>query len=337
MGANADEKSTKKTKRARLGRGLSALVDHAPGVQIDLNDQAAHATHTGQSTNTKPPIQSIDEHERVHEIPLGEIRPNPHQPRRDFDEESLRSLADSIRAHGVMQPIVVRRAGNGGGFELIAGERRLRAAKLAELSTIRAVLDSADDNRSAELALIENIQRADLNPIERAMGLRQLLDRFGSTQQELADRMGMSRSGLANLLRLLELEEQLQQWVAEGKLSTGQAKVLLSCDDAARRGTLATQCIEQEWTVRQLESQCARGEEHPTPVESQTVPADEPTGTRVESVLRDLERRLSEQLGTRVSLRTNTTGTRGRVIIEFYDLDQFDGLLSRMGVVNEPD
>ncbi|MBO6740074.1 MAG: ParB/RepB/Spo0J family partition protein [Phycisphaerales bacterium] len=242
---------------------------------------------------------------------------------------TVRACSDSIRTHGLMQPIVVRKADEG--YELIAGERRWRATKLAGLKTIRAVLDEADDERSAELALIENIQRADLNPIERAMGLRQLMDRYGSTQQQVAERMGMSRPALANLVRLLDLESDLQELVAAGTLSTGHAKVLLSVDDPAQRRALAKKAAELNWTVRLLETECQQLLRQPaestTSEESQDQHPD-----RVSSVLRDLERSLSEHFGTNVMLKTNRQGTKGRVMIEFYDLDQFDGLLSKLGI-----
>ena len=332
MGADTDKSSKKKTKRARLGRGLSALVDTGPATNIDLDTSSSNTDQIPKITPTVGALTPEVGQDLVLEIPLGEIAPNPHQPRRHFDDDALESLAQSIRTHGIMQPIVIRKSGSGTGFELIAGERRLRAARKAGLETIRAVLDQADDARSAELALIENMQRADLNPIERAMGLRELLDRFNSTQQQLADRMGMSRSGLANSLRLLELDDDLRGLVASGQLSTGHAKVLLSCDDAGHRKSLATQCIEEQWSVRELESQCSKTKPESKIQESDETQTGKNPQDRLSSVLRDLEKQLSEQLETRVSLRTNAKGTKGRIQIEFFDLDQFDGLLSRMGV-----
>lgn len=334
MGADT-EKTKKKTKRARLGRGLSALVDSGPVASIDLDTDQSYTDQIPKITPIVGAITPDTGYERVLDIPLGEIAPNPHQPRRDFDEDSLQSLAQSIKTHGVMQPILVRKASSGGGFELIAGERRLRAAKLAGLSKIRCVLDEADDARSAELALIENIQRADLNPIERALGLRELMDRFGSTQQQLADRMGMSRSGLANSLRLLDLGDDIRSMISSGQLSTGHAKVLLSCEDEVRRNELAAQCAEENWSVRELETRCAIQDAKPTSSIGETPRVEGPAPDRVRSVLRDLEKQLSEQLGTRVTLKTNLKGTKGRIQIEFFDLDQFDGLLARMGVSSE--
>lgn len=193
------------------------------------------------------------------------------------------------------------------------------------------MVEEANDERSAELALIENIQRSDLNPIERASGLKQLMERFGLTQQRVAERMGMSRPALANLVRLLDLSEEIQGWVAEGVLSTGHAKALLSCENPDRRADLARATIEQVWTVRELESKCAEGTKE-TQHATQSVMASPGQTDRVTSVLRDLERSLSEQFGTEVTLKTNKGGTKGRISIAFYDLDQFDGLLERLGV-----
>jgi ParB family chromosome partitioning protein len=320
----------KKTKRARLGRGLGALIDQggAPSVSIDVGANPPRI----DKQNTNILADSTDQQadaggQRILELAIDEIVPNPHQPRRVFDEEALSVLAESIRTHGLMQPVVVREAGDGG-YELVAGERRWRATKLAGLGTIRALLSEADDARSAELALIENIQRADLNPIERAMGFAQLIERFGLTQQQLSERVGMSRSGVANLIRLLELDAQLRELIARGELSVGHAKVLLSCDDPSRRALLADECMKHGWTVRLLESKLGdAASKNREPSKS----AD-PRSERVTSVLRDLENRMSEELGTRVVLQTNAKGTKGRISIEFYDLDQFDGLMQRLGV-----
>jgi len=336
--SSADKKQPKKTKRARLGRGLSSLVDAAP-IQVESN----HTSKAAQPETGDANINRTFGREQVMELSIEKVRPNPHQPRRVFETEALETLASSIKEHGLMQPIVVRAVAGVDEFELIAGERRWRAAKLAGLGTIRAIVDEADDERSAELALIENIQRADLNPIERATGMRQLMDRFGSTQQQLSERMGMSRSGLANLLRLLDLDEETRGHIASGAISVGHAKVLLSCEDHTMRAELARRAIAQGWTVRDLESaidslhsshdESGAGAGNEQPETPGVTAATHPD--RVGSVLRDLERSLSEHLGTRVVLKTNKQGTKGRVQIEFYDLDQFDGLLAKLGVQGE--
>lgn len=328
----AEKKQSKKTKRARLGRGLSSLVDATP-IPVDAGT-AQIALNTNQNTNTN----KDSKRNQVLEIPLEKIEPNPHQPRRVFDSEALEALANSIREHGLMQPIVVRSRPGSDSYELIAGERRWRAAQSAGLGTIRAILDDASDERSAQLALIENIQRADLNPIERASGMRLLMEQFGTTQQQLAERMGMSRSGLANLLRLLDLDSETQSRVADGTLSVGHAKVLLSCEDATDREALVRRVLEDGLSVRALEEAISAMKPGDSTVEAGGSGAPITTDThpdRVGSVVRDLERSLSEHLGTRVTLKTNRQGTKGRVQIEFYDLDQFDGLLDKLGISGE--
>jgi ParB family chromosome partitioning protein len=327
----ADKQGKKKTKRARLGRGLSSLVDPAP-IKVDSPAFAdANQNHNRQSNTQDIQTPALDDHQRVHEINVVDIHPNPHQPRRTFDDEALQTLADSIAQHGLMQPIVVRRKKGSDEYELIAGERRWRATRRAGLESIRAIVDDATDQRSAELALIENMQRSDLNPIERAGGLRTLIDQFGLTQQLLADRIGISRSALANSLRLLDLGEEVQAMIASSELSVGHAKVLLSVQDQSQRLSLAQEAVRNQWTVRVLEQQCGKpptfsSGRKPEKLESNQEP------TRLDSVLRDMERRLSEYFGTRVTLNTNSGGTKGRVQIEFYDLDQFDGLLTKMGI-----
>lgn len=335
--SSTDKKSTKKTKRARLGRGLSSLVDTGP-IKVDLAE-TPQETESKQSTNDAGSRDSVDRSgERVLELKIDRVVPNPHQPRRVFDEEALTDLAASIKLHGLMQPIVVRASQDADTYELIAGERRLRAAKIAGLDTIRAVVDDANDHRSAELALIENMQREDLDPIERARGLKHLMDSFGGTQHEVAQRIGISRSGLANIVRLLELEPEIKQWVSEGALSMGHAKVLLSCEDGSHRVGMATQAIADEWSVRELESRITSDQRAASSENADNGGSDAPAVAhpdRVGSVLRDLERSLSEHLGTQVVLKTNRQGTKGRIQIEFYDLDQFDGLLSKIGIHSE--
>ena len=340
----SEKKSSKKTKRARLGRGLGALIDQGSGgvVAVDATSSVESVQRTNnlavgnKATEAAAPIS---DDQRVHELPIDAISPNPHQPRRVFDDQAISVLAESIKHHGLMQPVVVRRGTEAGCYELVAGERRLRATREAGYTTIKAILQEADDQRSAELALIENIQRADLNPIERAMGYKQLVDRFELTQQQLAERMGQSRSGVANLMRLLELDSAIQDHIARGELSTGHGKVLLSCESINVRSELALQCIEQGWTVRELEKYVTeRSEVTDTKSVENNVILETPQNNghdRVTSVLRDLERRMSEQLCTQVTLKTDPTGTKGRIQIDFYDLDQFDGLLTRLGVASE--
>jgi ParB family chromosome partitioning protein len=264
-------------------------------------------------------------------VEVGLVSANPWQPRQRFDEGSLEGLADSIRRSGLMQPIVVRPApadeATGGrvGYELVAGERRWRAAQIAGLERVPAVVRRLSDVEAAEWALVENLEREDLNPIEQGWALRRLMERFGLTQAQVAERVGLERSSVANLVRLTELDEETAGLVASGRLSAGHAKVLLSVTDGPARASLARRAVREDWSVRRTEREvgallAASARRMPLP-ERYVSPAGA-----------DLERRLSEHLGTRVRIATDRSGKSGRVIIEFYGLDQLDGVLEKVGV-----
>lgn len=271
-------------------------------------------------------------------IDVGQIEPNPHQPRRAFSEESLEELGQSILDHGLMQPIVVRRVGRETDevrYELIAGERRWRASVRAGLSKIKAIVMDVADIDSAQLALIENIQREDLNAVERARGFASLATDFGMTQEQIASRMGIGRTSVTNLLRLLDLGDEILELIASGQIGSGHGKALLSCRDREARVWLAQRSIDEGWSVRQLERAAIEHNRQDSSTETSNPDAsdgDAGAQTRVHSILSDLEKQISEQLGTRVKLRTDQSGMRGSVTIEYYDLDHFDGLMARLGV-----
>ncbi len=317
--------SASSKKPARLGRGLSALVGTTPPVRVDPPG--------ADVTQTSP------DHPGLLMLPVSSIRANPHQPRRSFEEGALAALAESIKKDGVMQPVVVRAVGDRA-YELVAGERRLRAARLAGAETIPAVVREADDRTSAELALVENLLRADLNPVERAMAFRDLIDRHGLTHAEVGDRVGMDRASVSNHLRLLELDERVLSMVAEGRLGFGHARALLGVQDADARLALAVLASEEGWSVRAVE-RAARDLTNTTapaadgPTDASPAPTNAPVpadnNARARAVLDDMERRLSEHLGTRVTLKTDRSGRKGSLTLEFFTLDQFDGLLERLG------
>jgi ParB family transcriptional regulator, chromosome partitioning protein len=237
----------------------------------------------------------------------------------------------------------VRRAGDGDGYELVAGERRLRASKLAGLETIPAILRAVDDRASAELALIENLQRADLNPVERAQAFRALADRYQLTHAQIGERVGMDRASVSNHLRLLDLDDEILAMVGEGLLSFGHARALLGVADAERRSTLARLAAQDAWSVRALEraaadpgdaeqQQIASSASGENSLRADAMQQNDTSGqTRARAVLDDMERRLSEHLGTRVTLSTDRSGQKGTLTLEFFSLDQFDGLLERLG------
>ena len=259
-------------------------------------------------------------------LALDQLRPNPRQPRQDFEPAAIASLAESIRTAGLMQPIVVR-AGGDGAFEIIAGERRWRAARQLGLLTIPAIVRDVDDQTAAEWALIENIQRADLNPIERSAGLRRLIDDFGLTHQELGERVGLDRATVSNLLRLADLDPFSRDAVRTGKLTQGHAKALLAISRLDLRQTLAAASISGEWSVRELERRVRQTVE-PVPERASYA---EGAPLRSSAHLEDLERRLSEHLGSRVNIQLGRKRGSGRILIDFYSLDQFDGILAKLG------
>lgn len=293
----------------RLGRGLSALLESNPPISVPPAGDSAET-----ATTSYPNIK------------LEDCIPNKYQPRMSFDDVGLSELADSIRRVGVVQPILVRPRAVGG-YEIIAGERRWRAAKLAGLVEIPAIIKSLTDSESAEWAVIENVQREDLNPIERGMAMRGLIDRFGLTQAQVAERVGIDRSTVANLIRLTELEPSIREMIVSGRLSAGAGKALLMAPSGASRAALAEKAAGEEWSVRRIEraaSGLAEGNRQAAKPSKQLSSAQA-------AAIADLERRLGEHLGTKVSIQTDAKGEKGRVLLEFYGLDHFDGLMSRLG------
>lgn len=254
-----------------------------------------------------------------------------------MDEASLAKLAASIKAAGVMQPIAVRPASatagasdDGAAWEIVAGERRWRAAKLAGLSVIPAVVSSLSDRDAAEWGMVENLQREDLNTMDRAWGLKNLVEAFGLQHAEVAERVGLDRSSVSNLIRLTELEVSIQDLLREGSLGLGHGKALLSSESGPAREKLAKAAASQKWSVRRLER--ATGGAATAAVPSGVGGASASDPLRADAAIRDLERQLSEHLGTKVRIVTGASRTKGRVLLDFYSLEHFDGLMSLMGV-----
>lgn len=243
--------------------------------------------------------------DEIVQVSIDEIRPNPFQPRHEFKEEEIRELAASIREHGLLQPILVRRVN--GAYELIAGERRWRATQSLGRPSIPAVVREADDTQMVEMALIENVQREDLNAMEVARGYQVLIDRLGLTQQEAADRMGKSRSAVANTLRLLELPRDLQDLVSRGTLTAGHARAILALPDPEARRQLALRAVEQRLSVRDVEAEVKRGLEGPRTKSTLAVPG----------YVSAIEERLRKHLGTRVGLKAGK-GEKGKIVIDYF-------------------
>jgi ParB family chromosome partitioning protein len=324
---------TQKNK-PRLGRGLSSLISvgnlpvevtaEQPGNDADAKlSEGKPGKSTPHSGQNPPPVAAAapapDGSPLLVSIEI--IRPNPYQPRKTIRESAIAELAASLKSSGIIQPLIVRRVE--GGFELIAGERRWLAAKLAGLVNVPVVVRDVDSFTQAQMALVENIQREDLNPIERAMGYRTLMEQLGLTQAELAGRMGEDRSSVANYLRLLDLAEPVRNMVRDGQLSMGHAKLLAGIPDILEQQKLADIAISQSLSVRNLERLLlnrANGAEAPV--------AKKPVGSSAH--LQDLEKSLARQLGLRVQLRSSSKG-KGRLILHYAILDQFDELLQKLG------
>jgi ParB family chromosome partitioning protein len=260
----------------------------------------------------------------LRDVPVSSIRPNPNQPRRHFDEESLSSLAASVRELGVLQPILVREAGEGE-YELIAGERRWRAAKRAGLPTIPVVVRTADDLSSLEQAVVENLHRQDLNPLEEAAAYQQLIEDFSMTHDQLATRVGKSRATVTNMLRLFQLPPAIQKLVAEGSLSAGHARALLGTPDRAFQESLARRAVQEGLSVRAVEEAVrARGDGEPSTNEAAA------RGPRLRQAgMHELEQLLSEHLATRVKVQ-ETAKAGGKVVVEFADLDDLERIYRAM-------
>ncbi|WP_270167019.1 ParB/RepB/Spo0J family partition protein [Paenibacillus sp. SYP-B4298] len=280
----------------RLGRGLDALI----------------------------PSLSVSEDDKVIEVSLSQLRPNPYQPRKTFDDDSIKELAESIKQHGVIQPIIVRSVLKG--YEIIAGERRFRASSLIGSQTIPAVVRSFSDQQVMEIALIENLQREDLNAIEIAIAYQAIMEKFGLTQEELSLKVGKSRSHIANFLRLLTLPDEIKDDVSRGTISMGHARALVGVKQEAVRKDLASKIVEFEWSVRELEEEIQKLDQ-PGKEEQKSKPKTKKKDPYIEHI----EESLRERFKTTVKVKQQKD--RGRIELMYYnkqDLERLLELLERM-------
>ena len=300
-------------KRKVMGRGLDMLIKD------------------GTSTSKSASIPSLEEGSSVLRVAVSQIVPSPWQPRNDFSAEALSELVESVKVHGVLQPLLVRKVDEQ--FELIAGERRLRAAQAALLEKVPVVVIEADDEKALEIALIENLQREDLNPIEEAEGYALLQKKFNLTQEQIATQVGRARASVANALRLLDLPDMIRRHVAEGLLSVGHAKVLLSVEHHAEQELLAKRAIKEGLSVRALE-RLVKKLLHPQQnrrVEKVDLPTD---------YLHTLSDELHQYFGTSIRVTPSKTLANGRKVkgsieIDFHDNDELDRLLTLIGFSTE--
>lgn len=271
----------------------------------------------GRGLDALIPSISIDEDDKVVEIPLSQLRPNPYQPRKTFNEESIQELAASIREHGVIQPIIVRSVIKG--FEIIAGERRYRASQVSGKPTIPAVVKKLSDRDVMEIALIENIQREDLNALELAIAYQAIMDQFSLTQEELSAKVGKSRSHVANFLRLLQLPEEIKQYVSRGTLSMGHARAIAGIKTDALKKTIAKQSIDDQWSVRELEEVIKKLDENPKPdVKQKRKNKEDPYIIQIEDQLRN-----SFQTTVKIKNQNN----KGKIELLYYSKDDLERLL----------
>ena len=328
-----------KKKSRRLGKGLQSLLSTPVEVTSpDSNDEAPSAIKSpavadmvsGTVGNTKN-TNASDSVTPGSTMPVGGLvyldvdllAPNARQPRQVFDEDGLMAPADSMKTAGLMQPIVVRPRAEEDTFELVAGERRWRAAQLAGLQQIPSLVRELDDKASAEWALIENLQREDLNPIDRAEAFDRLVVDFEVTQKEIAIQLGIDRSSVANLLRLNDLESPIKDAVRDGRLSMGHAKVLLSIPDASTSIKIAKTCAREQWSVRELERQLKKR----TSKSSETKQADPDARTMH---MENLSAQLGDHLGTKVLIVPGKKQGSGKISLSFYSNEQFEGILERL-------
>jgi len=346
--SEAAEKEKSPAPVSKLGRGLGRLIPvkaapaanpasatpaavaapvaTTPSKPNSPASQVSDGISTTPKATTSPQAESPGK--RVQEIEISKIRPNARQPRRDFDAASISELAGSIRSAGLLQPVILRPiTGSRDQFELIAGERRLRACKSLDWTKIPAIVTNATDQDAGVWALIENVHRSDLNPMDRALSLKQLAAEFRLTHESLAEQVGLDRSSVTNLLRLAELDEGTATLVRKGLLSQGHAKALLGIGNLKTRSTLAESTVRGDWSVRALEREVQRM--------SEASAVDVPRGTktiRKRTNIEALERKLSQALGTDVAIQTGRKPNTGKLQIAFYSLEQFEGLITALGI-----
>lgn len=293
-----------KTERRGLGRGLSALmsdVDAAPAAVAENTPRKAEAL-----------------------IDIALIKANPDQPRRTFTEDALKELTNSVREKGIIQPLILRRnPRDADGYEIVAGERRWRAAQRAQLHQVPAIIRELDDTEVLEIAIIENIQRADLNAVEEAAGYKQLMDRFGHTQEKLSDALGKSRSHIANLMRLLNLPEPVLEMVRAGDLSAGHARALITANDPIG---LAREVIKQGLSVRQTEKLAKTG--------TKKAPSNDNATPSKDADTRALEKDLAAALGMGISIEHVAGKESGRMTVTYKTLEQLDELCRKLSVTS---
>lgn len=294
---------------SRLGRGLSSLIPATPG-----------------PSGLGPAVPPLPDAGHIRDLPVETIVPSPHQPRSSFDAQALEELAASIRSNGVVQPIIVRSLDDGG-YRIVAGERRWRAAKLAGLATVPAIVRELTDAQSFELALVENLQRQDLAPLERAAAYQHYLETYGGTVEELAQRLGESRANISNYMRLLKLGPEICYMLGAGQLGMGQARAIAGVSDPQRQLALARLAARRNLSVRQVEELAKAADAVAQSAVAAAAPTDSGASRRH---LDELESALSKATGLRVRVYQGRRKNSGRVVIHYGNLEEFDRIAERL-------
>jgi len=308
-----------KEKPKHLGRGLESLLGPIINTVQENMDAAI-------SEEVPKFIPDKELQKNLAELNIVDITPNPFQPRKTWNDNQLQELAGSIKENGILQPIIVRQ--NGTKYEIVAGERRFRAAHIAGLQKIPAMIRKTDDSEMLALAIVENIHRADLNPIEKAKAYQDFMETFGLTQEQAAQKLGQDRSVVANYIRLLNLPSEVKQMLVEGSLDMGHARAILALPTDDLRKRLANRALAGRLSVREVERlvrlALSAGDD-----KKQKQINEKPAN------IKDLEEKIRSRLGTRVNIQARKNGQRGRIIIEFYSLDEFDSITQMLGVTSE--
>jgi len=318
------------SKKAGLGRGLDALfADLAPvneedylgeiseeEIEIPAKKSGGKKTKTAKAASAKA---SADDEDRILYLDINDIKPNGDQPRKNFDEDKLKELADSIGTNGVIQPLIVRKSKNG--YELVAGERRWRASRIAGLKKIPCIVRNFDDKQNAIVAIIENMQREDLNPIEEALGLRSMTDKYGFTQEQISTSLGRSRTYIANSMRLLKLPDKIQEYVSSGQMSAAHGRTIINVPSEEKQLEIAEKIIRNDLSVRATEKLAEKVKDDLKPERKKRKKKDAGKSGEVLAV----EEELRKLTGTKVSIVDE--GNKGRIELEYYSRDELNRLI----------
>ena len=308
-------------KKAGLGRGLDALfADMAPIAESETGSAAPAKAQTKGGAN------DAESDDRVLYIDINDIRPNSAQPRKNFDEEKIGELASSIKVNGVIQPLIVRESTNG--YELVAGERRWRASRKAGLKKVPCIVRNFDDKQNAIVAIIENMQREDLDPIEEAMGLKSMTEKYGFTQEQISVSLGRSRTYITNSIRLLKLPEEIQKYVSSGQMSAAHGRTIINIPDKTKQKEIAEKIIRNDLSVRATERLAEKVKDELRPERKKRKKAQEPADPAKSAEIAAVERELMTLAGTKVHIAGDDS--KGKIELEYYSLDELNRLIDAL-------